>query len=559
MSLKKDLIKYTPRSEQDDALNFIIDNHSKSPDTKFYLMNMPVGIGKSHLAVMISDWYTSKIDKTAKVDIITSGKILQDQYDATYESIKNLKGKDNYSCKSYSTSCANGKEFNRLNKTTCEFCPYDEAKNGYMGGKVSLTNFHLYLIYAIYNQKMFEQRESNILIVDECHEFDDVMSDFISIKITESLVKRLKFTNEYQIVKSLSKVKTIEDYVEFLKYFNNEIRVTVATMDGSMVDNRDVTSDKRDLKISTITGTNNKDVKIMQIISDLKQYLIKIDIFLKEYELNPDNWVLESNYNEKTKQKELSLEPIWAYNYLEKYVWSNYDKVILMSGTILDKNLFSELNGLDPENTAYYSLESPFPLENRKIFYMPVGKMSFNKKEETFKEYVPYIHKILKKYDMKKGIIHTNSFELSDWIKRDVENSRLMFHDSSTRDEMLKLHMDTSDPMVFVSPSVGTGVSFDHEKSRFQIIAKIPYPSLASQKNKLRQKNNPEWYAWKTVSGIIQMCGRSVRSKTDWADTIILDGSFSDILRFSSKYFPAWFLSSINKVDVSKKKSSISG
>jgi len=559
MSLKKDLIKYTPRSEQDDALNFIIDNHSKSPDTKFYLMNMPVGIGKSHLAVMISDWYTSKIDKTAKVDIITSGKILQDQYDATYESIKNLKGKENYSCKSYSTSCANGKEFNRLNKTTCEFCPYDEAKNGYMGGKVSLTNFHLYLIYAIYNQKMFEQRESNILIVDECHEFDDVMSDFISIKITESLVKRLKFTNEYQIVKSLSKVKTIEDYVEFLKYFNNEIRVTVATMDGSMVDNRDVTSDKRDLKISTITGTNNKDVKIMQIISDLKQYLIKIDIFLKEYELNPDNWVLESNYSEKTKQKELSLEPIWAYNYLEKYVWSNYDKVILMSGTILDKNLFSELNGLDSENTAYYSLESPFPLENRKIFYMPVGKMSFNKKEETFKEYVPYLHKILKKYDMKKGIIHTNSFELSDWIKRDVENSRLMFHDSSTRDEMLKLHMDTSDPMVFVSPSVGTGVSFDHEKSRFQIIAKIPYPSLASQKNKLRQKNNPEWYAWKTVSGIIQMCGRSVRSKTDWADTIILDGSFSDILRFSSKYFPAWFLSSINKVDVSKKKSSISG
>lgn len=552
MSLKKDLIKFTPRTEQDDALDFIIKNHKESLNTKYYLLNMPVGTGKSHLAVMISDWYTSKVDKSAKVDIITAGKILQDQYDVTYESIKNLKGKENYQCKSYTTSCANGKEFNRLNKTTCDFCPYDESKNGFMGGKVSLTNFHLYLTYAVYNPKMLEQRESNVLIVDECHELDSVMSDFISIKITETVIKRLKFTNEYEIIKALNKVKSINDYVNFLRYFNNEIATTIATIDGSMVPNRDVQSDKRDLKISTITGSSNQDVKMMQIVSDLKQYLQKIDIFLKEYDSNPLNWVLESNYNEKSKQKEMSLEPIWAYDYLEKYVWCNYDLVILMSGTILDKKLFSELNGLDDERSVYYSVDSPFPVENRKVYYMPLGKMSFTKKDETFKNYVPYIHKLLKKYEMKKGIIHTNSFELSEWIRRDIENSRLMFHDTQNREDMLKLHMETSDPMVFVSPSVGTGVSFDHDKSRFQIIAKIPYPSLNSQKNKLRQKNNPEWYAWKTVSGLLQMCGRSVRSKTDWADTIILDGSFSDVLRYSTKYLPTWFQESIQKIETKK-------
>ena len=552
MSLKNDLIKYTPRTEQQEALDFIINSQKENLKNKFYLLNMPVGVGKSHLAVMISDWYTSKIDKSAKVDIITAGKILQDQYDVTYESIKNLKGKENYSCKSYSTSCASGKEFNRLNKTTCELCPYDESKNGYMGGRISLTNFHLYLTYAIYNQKMFDQRESNVLIVDECHELDSVMSDFISIKITETLIKRLKFTNEYQIIKALSKVKNIQDYVDFLKYFLAEITTTITTIDGSMVGNRDVKSDKRDLKISTITGGSNSDVKMMQIISDLKQYLQKIDIFLKEYDADPLNWVLESNYNEKSKQKELSLEPIWAYDYLEKYVWSNYDMVILMSGTILDKHLFCELNGLDEETSVYYSVPSPFPLENRKVYYMPLGKMSFTKKEDTFKNYVPYFHKILKKYENQKGIIHTNSFELSEWIKRDVENSRLMFHDSSTRDDMLRLHMESKDPVVFVSPSVGTGVSFDHEKSRFQVIAKIPYPSLNSQKNKLRQKNNPEWYAWKTVAGLLQMCGRSIRSKTDYADTIILDGSFSDILRYSSKYLPDWFQESIQKVETKR-------
>lgn len=396
---------------------------------------------------------------------------------------------------------------------------------------------------------MMEQRESSVLIVDECHSLDDVVSDFISIKITESLVKRLKFTREYDIVKALSKVKSILEYVSFLRYFQNEILQTISTIDASMIGGRDITSDKRDLKISNLTGTINTDVKMMQIISDLKQYQIKIDVFLKEYDLNPHNWVLESNYNEKTKQKELSLEPIWATEYLDQYVWSKYDLVILMSGTILDKNLFSELNGLDIDKTVYYSTSSPFPVENRKIFYIPLGKMSYQNKEETFKNYVPYVHKILKKYEGLKGLIHTNSFELSNWIQRDIENPRLMFHSSADRDDKLREHMETKDPLVFVSPSVGTGVSFDHEKSRFQVIAKIPYPSLASQKNKLRQKNNPEWYSWKTVCDLMQMCGRSIRSKTDYADTIILDGSFSDILKYSSKYLPTWFQDSIQKIE----------
>jgi hypothetical protein len=40
-------------------------------------------------------------------------------------------------------------------------------------------------------------------------------------------------------------------------------------------------------------------------------------------------------------------------------------------------------------------LLSPFPLENRKIYYMPLGKMSYTKKEETFKSYVPFFGKIL--------------------------------------------------------------------------------------------------------------------------------------------------------------------
>lgn len=551
MSIKKDLLKYTPRQEQSDALDFIMKTKSEKPETKFFLMNMPVGVGKSHLSMMIADWYISKIDKDAKVDVITAGKLLQDQYDDTYSSVHNLKGKENYECTQYKCSCANGKEFNRLNKTSCTYCPYDDSRLGYITGKIGLTNFYLYLIYALYNQGIMDQRKSNVLIVDEAHDFDEVMSDFISVKITEATVKKLKFTNEGEILRKLKKISTLTQYITFLEYLRNEIFSTIAELDKSMSGNdRSADLDKRKLKIGKVTGGQHTDVKLMQVVNDLNQYAAKIDLFLKEYAENPHNWVMESSYNEKTKTQEFSLEPIWAYDYLDKYVWSNYDMVILMSGTILDKDLFSELNGLDKDKSVYYSIPSPFPLQNRPIYYMPLGKMSYQNKEEAFKNFVPYMYKILKKYEGKKGLIHTNSFELANWIRRDVQDSRLIFHDSNNKEDMLRKHFEEKDPTVFVSPSVGTGVSFDHEKSRFQVIAKIPYPSLGSQKNKLRQKNNPEWYAWKTICGLMQMTGRSVRSKTDFADTIIIDSSFGDILRYSSKYLPKWFQEAIKKIEV---------
>lgn len=551
MSFYKDLNKYTPRKEQQDCLNFIDSEYKKNKENKFFLLNLPVGVGKSHLALMIADWYSKNVNSTARYDIITNSKILQDQYVDTYSSINDLKGKENYECSQYACSCAQGQEFNRLNKTSCDACPHSGARDGFISGKISLTNFYLYILYQLYTPKFLQTRGSNVLIVDESHEFDDVMSDFITIKITETVIKRLKFSNESDLLKRLKSVNSISTYIQFLEYLQGEIIQTINDVEKSLISSkRNARSDKRENKVNKLIGGKNPDIKLMQIVSDLQQYQSKVDIFLKEYKDNPNNWVLESNYNEKTKQKELSLEPIWAFDYLDKYVFSKYDMVFLMSGTILDKNLFCQLNGLDVTKAVYYSIESPFPLKNRPIYYMPIGKMSYKQKEETFKNYVPIINRILKKYPDQKGIIHTNSFELASWISRDVKDPRLVHHDSSNKDEVLQKHFKTDKPTVLVSPSMDTGVSFDDDKARFQVIAKIPYPSLASQKNKLRQKMNPDWYTWKTISGLIQMSGRAVRSSEDFADTIIIDGSFSDILKYSGDFFPQWFQEAIKKVNI---------
>lgn len=553
MSFKRDLTKFKPRKEQREALEFIDSQYKSNPLTKFFLLDLPVGTGKSHLTLMITDWYRKNVNKATRVDVITNTKILQDQYSDTYESISNLKGKDNYECNSYACSCAQGSEFNKLNKTKCETCPYNSSRESFMTGGISLTNFYLYILYSMYNSKVMESRKSSVLIVDESHQFDDVMSNFITIKITEKLLKKYKFKNETEsnLIAKLKQVRNIEQYVDYLKYLGNEIENGIKGLEYELSSvKRNIKSNKRKLKLDKILNSKNPDVKLMKLITDLRQLGVKIEIFLNEYKTSPDNWVLETPYNEKTRQKELSLEPIWAYDYLDKYVFSKYDMVFLMSGTILNKELFCNLNGLEVNKASYYSIPSPFNVKSRPIIYMPLGKMSFKNKEETFKKYVPYIKKILEKYKGKKGIIHTNSFELQKWIEESIKDPRLIFHNSMNKDEMLKMHKESEYPTVLVSPSMGVGVSFDNDEARFQIIAKIPYPSLASKKNKLRQKQNPEWYSWITSALLQQACGRIVRSKLDYGDTIIIDSSFGDVLTYSSHFLPMWFQNAIKKVNV---------
>ena len=63
MSLKNDLSKYKPRKEQKEALDFIDSEYQKNKLTKFFLLNLPVGSGKSHLALMIADWYRKNVTK----------------------------------------------------------------------------------------------------------------------------------------------------------------------------------------------------------------------------------------------------------------------------------------------------------------------------------------------------------------------------------------------------------------------------------------------------------------------------------------------------------------
>lgn len=526
-------LKYEPRDEQVKMKNFVIDNVQKG--IKNILIDSPVGTGKSYFAMMVIDYFM-KNKKQFKFDLITNSKILQEQYFKDFEFINNLWGANNYSCDKYSCSCETGREIAKLNKMKCDDCPYDNAKEWYFGGQVGLTNYHMFILYNLFLPHLFDARESKVLIVDEAHLLENTLCDFIAIKISKNILKGMGVPQS-MIVKYNTKFKAVKNMTSFVDLLQNELIP-------------DLETHKKRLK----KGNMSKDE--LKRLEKLEGNLNRYNFFLKKHEEDSNNWIIEINDNKYHPNKnmknvtELSVQPVWSGPFLKEYIFDRYDHVIMMSGTILDKDMFCHLNGMKVDETSYLNVDMPFNKENRKIYYMPVAKMNYSNKHQAIEMYIPQIKKILKKNKNYKGIIHTANYEIANWIQEKIDDDRLLFHDSSNRDLTLRQHYASSEPTVLVSPSMFTGVDLKNDYSRFQMILKMPYPNLGSEKIKKRKESMEEWYTWKTVADIVQAYGRSVRNHEDWAETWILDASFDNLIRYGSYYFPNWFHNAIYRVNL---------
>jgi Rad3-related DNA helicase len=517
-------LKWKPRKEQETIVDFF--SKSVKDKKKFILIDAPVGVGKSFAAVLMAEWYKTNIHKYAKFDIITNTKILQTQYTNEFNFIKSLWGKNNYQCAIGGMTCEEGCEMGVLHQNQCSNCPYKSSYKEFIEADINITNFHMFCTFAIYVQSIIEKRHANVLFIDEAHDFDETFCNFVTLTLSEIVIKKwdlsTQLTQSYQ--NRIKNIQTNDDFYNIITDAINDISIRLADMRLSSYKKK--CSKEQGKKISALARTLEKYVK-----------------FIADWPLTHNNWILEQTEEWENKSKKISyhLEPIWSSIYLKNLVWDNYDYVVYMSGTILDKSLFCSLNGISEEETAHIKIDSPFPIDNRKIYYKKQGKMSYTEKTATWKKYIPFIKKIMDYHSDQKGIIHTNSFELAEWLKRDIQSKRLLFHTKDDKNDILEQHRISTLPTILVSPSMENGIDLKDDLSRFQIILKVPFPSLASKRTKRRMELMPNWYNWKTTIDIVQSYGRSIRSETDWATTYILDESFDVLIKHYNGYFPKYF------------------
>lgn len=517
-------LKFSPRPQQTQILDFV-KSVFKS-EKKFAFIDAPTGVGKSYAAVMISDWYRKEINSKAKIDILTNTKLLQDQYVKDFSFMANLKGKNNYWCRRNNMGCGDSLILNKTSDKKCQICPYKIAQAHFLRSQLSLTNFHLMTSYAMYSPDILAERSANLLIIDEAHSFEETFCDFISSSFSERTLKLLDIWQN-SMEKDLDMISNINQLSEYVQ------KVIIPLLTGKI---EELLEDAKEAR------AKNKKADLAKKADFADKSMCKYMRFINDKHNYAKNWIFEKDLDQNGKTKIL-VEPIWGNQYLKEMFWKKYDHVICMSGTILNRDLFSFLMGIDPEESEYLSIPCPFPIENRPIIYLKFGKMSYYEKKNSFKRAVPIMQKILEKNKDHKGIIHTANYEFSKWIQASIKDKRLIFHDSFNREKSLENHLTSEFETVIVSPSMINGVDLKDDFSRFQVILKIPFPNLVSTKVKKRLETKPEWYNWKTLVDILQSYGRSIRNDTDWAETYILDQCFDQVL--DNNNVPKYFLEAL--------------
>jgi Rad3-related DNA helicase len=525
-------LEFSPRPQQIQILDFV--KSSIKDGKKFIMVDAPTGVGKSYAAIMVAEWYRNEHSKKAKTDIITNTKILQDQYVKDFKFAANLKGKNNYWCRTQSMGCGDAQVINKANDKRCTVCPHKIAQSKFLKSPISLANFHLVTAYSMYSPDMMVERGSRLLIIDEAHAFEETFCDFIMSTYSERSIKMLDVWQDW-MERDLDGVSSLSELSDWTK---NILVPLLEQRAGELLEEAKETRQKK------------KKIELIKKADHVDKSMCKYNRFVNDRDNYKTNWTFEKDLDQYGKTR-ITVEPIWGNLYLKELFWDQYDHVILMSGTLLDRELFSFIMGVEDHESTYLALPCPFDAAKRPVIYLRFGKMSYYNKKETFARAVPIIAKILEKNSEHKGIIHTANYEFSKWIQNSIKDKRLIFHDYLTREKSLEDHLTSSLETVLVSPSMINGVDLKDELSRFQVILKVPFPNLVSTKIKKRLDTRPEWYNWKTLVDLLQAYGRSIRNDDDWAETYILDECFDQILE--NKNVPQYFLDALKIKKLAKK------
>lgn len=523
------LFDYTERSNQVIALDWL-----EKQTSRYLLLEIPVGGGKSNLAVAYSNWlHSQQEDKAMKAAfIITPQRILQEQYERSFSNIDLtcLYGKSNYSCRDKGTTC----DIGSLVKPVCIHCPHLAAKNRARQSQNAVLNYHLALTSFSYTQT-FTKR--NLMVFDECHSIEDHLVGFDALEITNRRCQRyaFKFKSHTKIEEALQWMKTY-----YLPLIKRQVQLLQVKYEGV-----------RDKRGDELTQSDIKKIRELDRLSD---HADEVELMTaRNVGYIQDNFVLVNSID-RFQFKRLS----GAYSF-ERICEPMADKFLFMSSTILDKKGFCEDIGIDSNEAAMLSLGSEFPKENRPVYFMPAMRMNKSWQDDSNKDKritaIKNLKETLKIHDGDSGLIHTGNYAIANWLVKeliDIKSHTIFHHNAESkyanRNDAINGFMESKTPSILISPSSTEGLDLKEDLSRFAIFMKVPFGSLGDQWIRRKMEISGKWYRRRALITIIQGGGRIVRSSTDKGSVYIFDESFAFLYKQSSAMIPKWWNESYHRV-----------
>jgi len=512
---------YEPRDSQVTALNWLAEQ-----DAKYLILEAPVGSGKSNIGITYSKYLGQRTDKGDSF-ILTPQRILQKQYDDSFSDIESvnlvpLYGKGNYTCADKNASC----DIGSIVKPRCESCPHTKAKDAARLASNTVLNYKLALTSFDYTDT-FKMRK--LMVMDECHTLESHLVDFDAVKIQEWFSKKhkLPFKKQTSLSAAIQWLKDyyIDDLTETLEALRYEI--------GHLMDKMG----------SELT---RKEIKRIREVESFADHVDEINLLI----LKTDDYVNEHFVlvNDLISFKFKRLKGSYSFNRILK---PKGQRFLFMSSTVLDKNGFCRDLGIPIEETAFLSLDSDFPVENRQVYYMPQMKMNYKWNDvsnaKARKVMANTIETLCQAHHNDSGIIHTANFAIASWVVNQLEGcipQKIFHHNPDSeldRNDVINEFMEYQSPGVLVSPSSTEGLDLKYDLGKFAIFAKVPYGYLGDQWIKKRMDMSNEWYRRQAMINIIKGGGRIVRAGDDEGSVYILDESFAYLYKQSSRIVPQWW------------------
>lgn len=532
-------IEREPRGNQVEIVNGVLvaffDKRKKN-----VALNAPTGIGKSILGGVISGC-VDRLDASKKLPSIISmhTNSLARQYAETFETLGRykyfqIKGAANYNCKFMesqpgSESCT-GEECCKKHlhemevEKYCTNCEYDEAKKTLNSTSNLVTNFTYFLTAQMVSKHLAPRK---LHIFDEAHVFNDSYTSYTEIVVEsylmEKYIKELASCNskldseaaDLALLKKKIETNAVDEfnYIAFLE----ELKTLYATA-AEKLDTMATLVKKNDVVVS---------VKYSKLCGKFENLAYRI------------SHLIEGQFEhvfDRIENKGISVKLIFINDEIGKCLAV---RNLFMSATITEGIAFDIL-GLSKDDTEFITLDPVFPPENKPLFFVGKTALNYNtlKDPGVIDGLKVMTEKICQHHDGQKGLIIAPSFYLGSQVARVVRDRtkmRLFEHIQGGQklNDLIREFKEYKGAAVLVSPSIFEGLDFKNDESRFQIILKAPFPSLADKRIKYICDNYPQIYQEMTLLKVLQGIGRSIRTPEDFAATYILDSSAARL--FNSK------------------------
>lgn len=530
------------RAEQRHAIEFALGAFLEQKK-KFVILEMGTGCGKSATGITIARYLAGNphpeqlptdVEYGGGAYVLTTQKVLQAQYVDDFgpdkrNLLRSIKSSSNYTCLHYTDqNCGESRRIlakmaKQLAGTDffkcCQHqCPYKLDKQAFIDSPISITNFSYFLAETMYAKKLDPRR---LLVIDECHNIESELGKFIEVTFSEKFARdvlkcKVPANNGQQTVFDWI-VKTYKPALT--KHLNKLEKALHSRFNSGMAG----------------FGEYSKQYEL------LDKHICKVNRFITSY--GPENWIMNSVPPPPGKRagRRFEFKPIDVAGYSHDMLYRFGGRVLLMSATVVDRDVFCRTIGIEPEDAAFLRIPSPFPVENRPIHYVPAGSMSMGNIDKTLPIMAQAVKVLLDAHATEKGIIHCVNYRVAQYLHNNVGSDRLVVHNSENRDKVLSDHIHGDRPTVLLSPSMMEGIDLADDASRFQILCKVPFPYLGDDVVRKRKSRDPSWYGFQTVKLVIQAMGRSVRNDTDHATSYILDEDWLAFYRRNKSLFPVDF------------------